>query len=62
VPPADVTWAYALGGGLLVAGVVVGAVVGMLMGRRRKPPTAMPGTSPGESGKPAEEEIGEDNL
>jgi len=62
VPAPDVTWAYALGGGLLVAGIVVGAIVGILLGRRRKPPTSMPGSSPGESGKPTEEEISEDNL
>jgi ABC-type transport system substrate-binding protein len=62
VPAPDVTWAYALGGGLLVAGIVVGAIFGILLGRRRKPPTSMPGSSPGESGKPTEEEISEDNL
>ena len=59
----DQTGTYALAGGLLVAGLVVGAVVGLVMSRRRKPPTSMPGSSPGGTGLSAEEELStEDNL
>jgi ABC-type transport system substrate-binding protein len=62
IPAADLTGTYALAAGLLAAGLVVGAVVGLLMGRRRKPPTSMPGSSRGGAQKSAEEELGEDNL
>ncbi|HYY48650.1 MAG TPA: ABC transporter substrate-binding protein [Thermoplasmata archaeon] len=60
-PLADQTFAYVLSGGLLVAGIVVGAVIGLMMGRRRKPPTSMPGSPPSQMGR-TDEEIGEDNL
>lgn len=62
-PPVDMTLAYALAGGLLVVGLVVGAVLGLMMSRRgKKPPTSAPEEpeSPGETPKPAEEELGPD--
>jgi hypothetical protein len=56
---ADNTFAYAVGGGLLVVGLAAGAVVGILMARRGKRPPGM-----GKDGsKPSEEEMTpEDNL
>ena len=60
-PPADMTLAYALAGGLLVVGLVVGAVLGLMMSRRgKKPPTSAPEEPETPSGteKPAEEELG----
>jgi hypothetical protein len=62
-PPADMTLAYALAGGLLVVGLVVGAVLGLMMSRRgKKPPTSAPEEpeTPGGTAKPAEEELGPD--
>ncbi len=62
-PPADLTLAYALAGGLLVVGLVVGAVLGLMMSRRgKKPPTMAPEEpeKPSETPKPAEEELGPD--
>jgi hypothetical protein len=62
-PPADMTLAYALAGGLLVVGLVVGAVLGLMMSRRgKKPPTSAPEEpeTPSGTAKPAEEELGPD--